>query len=172
MACGSGTTTVKPVGTPSAGSTVPSAQPSNAVLNAKFGQTYQLHYVNDYDFKRSGAPPVYVDYSVLVNAPTITRGALSQYGSPPSHGYYVVFRATIAAGPQTVSYNVMNFAVRDAANESTRCGTGEDTLNTGTLHAEQQASGTVICDVAVVHGTLVFDPTRVEDSGSLVEWKF
>lgn len=167
-ACQSGTTTVKPAASPSTTSTAPT-NPSNAVLNAKFGVPYALHYIHEYN---SDMTSVYADYSLTVNAPTTTTGALSQYGSKPTHGHYVVFRAAVATGQSSVTYNVMDFSVRNAANEKTTCGTGEDTLGSGTLHAGQTAAGTVICDVGATNGTLVFDPSRPDYTGSLVEWPF
>jgi len=158
-----------PATTPAPATTSAAGGGSSPVLDAKFGQTYALDYVSDYDHNNNAE---YAEYTMTVAAPTVTSSALSQYGSPPSHGHYLVFRVTFAAKSEGVTYNVMDFDVRDKANEKSSCGTGEDTLGDGTLHAGQKASGTIICDVAVTDGTLVFDPSRPDYTGSLIEWPF
>jgi hypothetical protein len=162
-ALGSGVGQPTPTNAPTPPVTTHSPEPDP--LHARFGQPYKLHYIDTYN---PDMTPVFAGYTVAVTPPVVITGLL---GTP--HGQYISFTVTIKATSEGISTNPMYFYVRDSAGVHHNGGsTGEETLQSTTMHAGETLSGTIIADVPALRGTLALDPPRAGSGGSLVEWPF
>jgi hypothetical protein len=111
------------------------------------------------------------------SAPKVSRGSLSSnYGYPPSHGYYVTFQLTIAnTGSKPVQIGPGNFAVSVAGQGRVTSydGNGPFSGAHAQLDNTEIAPGDVVraplsFDVRTPRGRLLFLP----DNSAAVIWRF
>jgi hypothetical protein len=109
--------------------------------------------------------------------PRVSRTSLSTtYGYPPSHGYYVTFRLTIAnTGAKSVQIGPGNFVavIHGEGRVTSYDGNGPYSGAHAQLDNTELAPGDVLraplsFDVRAVHGRLLFVP----DSSAAVVWRF
>lgn len=110
-----------------------------------------------------------------------TLPADSEFGSRPSHGYFLVIRVRVEDLPSaTGSFDIssLDFYVRvrgehfDEGNGNSYDAVSDtsDELSAVTLNPGERTNGLLLFDVPSPHGQLVYAPNYTGES--LVEWKF
>ena len=111
--------------------------------------------------------------SITVSNPRSGTGTLSEYGTPPTKGYYVAFTVRADSLINGLSISSNDFYVVEAGRHyegSSAAYELDNYLSSVALNKGENAEGTIVFDVPSTHGVLQYSPNY--DAAPIGGWKY